>query len=108
MTQRQAEILQETGRFIAKVGAPTAILLIMLFMFWKAAHSLHESVVIPVVSAHTEFIHATQLTQARQAATLEAMAAGRQQQTEILHEIAEGQREIQEAINRGGQGEAKP
>ncbi len=98
MTQRQAEILDAVGKFSARVGVPACVLAAVLGMIWTASSTLHESVVVPVVTAHTEFIAATQKTQERQAETLEAMASAREQQTQILHEIAEGQREIHKLI----------
>jgi FixJ family two-component response regulator len=95
MTRSQ---IAEIGSFVRNVGAPVAVLLIILGMIWFTGKSLHETVVVPVVSAHASFIQATQDTQERQAATLEVMAAAREQQTQILHEIVEGQHEIRQAI----------
>ncbi len=88
------DALNPLGRFMSQVGIPAGVLLVILLMIWRASATLHDTVLVPVVKSHTEFLAATQSTQERQAATLEVMSSAREQQTESLREISDGQREI--------------
>ena len=99
MTRSQLDsILGSVGTFFAKVGIPAGVLVMLMLMVWAAASTLHESVVVPMVETTTDFIRATQKTQERQAETLEAISDGKDQQTEILQEIAAGQKELHAEI----------
>lgn len=93
------EALGPTGVFLNAIGIPTGLLLLIVtgggYMLWSAAASLHESVVVPYVSAHAEFLEKT-------GETLRSLGETQSRQAETLQEIAAGQRDIHEAISRMG------
>jgi hypothetical protein len=99
MTQYQKDRLELGLQFIKLVGVPTFVLSVILYWLGAATDRLHDSVLVPAMTSHTQFLHATVETQERQAATLELMAESREEQTQILREISDGQREILERIS---------
>ena len=81
------EALGPTGALLNTIGIPAGILAVILWMFWQAASSLHETVVVPIVEGHTEYLQQT-------SATLRSLGETQVRQAETLQEIAAGQREI--------------
>jgi hypothetical protein len=98
MGQEWVDFIDVVFKAAREFGFPTVVLAALGYWLHQVAKALHSTVVIPVVTAHTEFIASTQQTQERQATTLDAMASGRVEQTQILREISEGQRDIQRSI----------
>jgi hypothetical protein len=94
-----AEALGPVGVFFNAIGIPAGMLLLIVtgggYMIWAAASSIHHSVVVPYVTAHTEYLQQT-------SETLRALSNTQARQTETLQEIASGQRDIHEAIKRLG------
>ena len=89
------EALGPTGALLNTIGIPAGILAVMLWMFWQAASSLHETVVVPIVESHTEYLQQT-------SATLRSLGETQVRQAETLQEIAAGQREIITRIGSAG------
>jgi hypothetical protein len=89
------EALGPTGAFLNSIGIPAGVLLLILYMFWQASATLHETVVVPIVESHTEYLYQT-------SATLRSLGETQCRQAETLQEIAAGQRDIHEAISRMG------
>lgn len=74
-----------------RLGAPAVILAALLWMIREASSSVHSTILVPIVQAHTEYLDATRKT-------LDGIEQTQQQQAATLHEIAEGQREIKAVI----------
>lgn len=74
-----------------RLGAPAVILAAMLWMIREASSSVHSTILVPIVQAHTEYLDATRRT-------LDGIEKTQQQQAATLHEIADGQREIKAVI----------
>lgn len=89
------EALGPTGALLNTIGIPAGILAVILWMFWQASATLHETVVLPIVESHTEYLQQT-------SATLRSLGETQVRQAETLQEIAAGQREI---ISRIGSAE---
>lgn len=89
------EALGPTGALLNTIGIPAGILAVILWMFWQASATLHETVVVPIVESHTEYLKQT-------SATLRSLGETQVRQAETLQEIAAGQREI---ISRIGSAE---
>jgi hypothetical protein len=85
------EALGPTGAFLNSIGIPAGVLLLILYMFWSGSAALHETVVLPVVKSHTEYLEQT-------SATLRSLGETQCRQAETLQEIAVGQREIMQQI----------
>lgn len=98
MEPMSQELLQAVGVFVKDVGLPGAILAGILWWLHKATSVVHATVVQPVVKAHTDFLKTTQDNQDRQSRALEVLASGKEQTTEILHQIANGQKDIHDDI----------
>lgn len=93
MTDEQRAGMIETAIKVAKeFGLPVVMLAVTVWLFREAAVSLHTTVVVPVVQSHTRFIDSTQ-------ETLREISKTQDRQAETLHDIAEGQREIQRSLN---------
>jgi hypothetical protein len=99
MTQYQKDRLELGLQFIKLVGVPTFVLSVILYWLGAATDRLHDSVLVPAMTSHTQFLKATVETQERQAVALEKLTDNRVQQTQILEEIAAGQQEILERIS---------
>jgi hypothetical protein len=89
------EALGPTGALLNTIGIPAGLLAVILWMFWTGSAALHETVVVPIVESHTEYLHQT-------SATLRSLGETQCRQAETLQEIAAGQRDIHEAIGRMG------
>ena len=76
-------------------GFPVVMLAVIVFCLREAAAALHTSVVVPVVDSHTRFVAST-------TETLTVLARTQEQQAATLEELADGQREIQQALGRSG------
>jgi hypothetical protein len=86
MTQEQV-----TGTLLSiaeKFGVPCVILAAFIWMAREAAVSVHDTVVVPIVESHTEF--------------LDKMCQTQEQQAETLKELADGQREIRTVLITSG------
>ena len=89
------EALGPIGGFLNVIGIPAGMLAFLLFMLWQAASSLHTSVVVPIVESHTEYLEQT-------SETLRSLGETQARQAETLQEIAAGQRDIHDASGRMG------
>lgn len=93
MTDEQRAGMIDTAMKVAKeFGLPVVMLAVTVWLFREAAVSLHHTVVVPVVQSHTRFIDSTQ-------ETLREISKTQEKQAETLHDIAEGQRDIQRTLN---------
>lgn len=92
------DALGPVGKFLDRIGIAAGVLLLILWMIWRAGAVAHETIAMPVINSHLQYLRASEETQERQAATLELMAESRAEQTQILREISEGQREILDRI----------
>jgi hypothetical protein len=81
------EALGPTGALLNTIGIPAGVLAVILWMFYSASATLHDTVVVPVVESHTEYLKTT-------SETLRSLAETQGRQAETLQEIAAGQREI--------------
>lgn len=84
---------------LERFGVPVAILACMLFFVREAAISLHATVLVPVVSSHTEFLETTQ-------ETLREIGDAQKQQSETMQELALGQQEIRHVLSKDWEKEA--
>jgi hypothetical protein len=86
------------GEFVLRVaerfGLPVVVLGILLWMVKDTATTLHGTVVLPMVKAHTEFLGATQ-------AAITEISHSQSQQAETMQELAAGSREIKELLMSG-------
>lgn len=89
MDEARGHVLALLERF----GVPVAILAVILWFAREAAISLHSTVLVPVVTSHTEFLDATQ-------ETLREIGRSQEQQAETMQELAVGQQEIRHALSR--------
>lgn len=94
MTQHTRDKLELAIQFVKVVGVPSAVLGVVLWWIGAATDRLHDSVLVPTVTAHSAFLRSTMETQERQATALEQLTDNRVQQTQILEEIAAGQQQI--------------
>jgi hypothetical protein len=78
-------------RLAERFGVPVLILIAVLWMARDVAVSLHSTVVVPVVSAHTKFLETTQ-------ETLKEIGHTQDKQAETLQELATGQQEIRSVL----------
>lgn len=93
MTQATSDMIDVAIRIAREFGFPIVMLAVVVFCFREAAVALHQTVLIPVVESHTEFISST-------TDTLKSLGRTQEQQAETLQEIAAGQHEIQHEIGR--------
>lgn len=92
MTDEQKQGMIETAIKVAKeFGLPVVMLAVTVYLFREAAVSVHQTVLLPMVKSHTEFISSTQ-------ETLREIGRSQDKQAQTMHELAEGQREIQRTI----------
>lgn len=82
-------------RVAERFGVPVVLLAAMLWMVREAATSLHNTVVIPIVRSHTEFLESTR-------ETLHEISKVQSKQADTLGEIVECQVEIRNAVIRSG------
>lgn len=88
MDEARGHVLALLERF----GVPVAILAVILFFAREAAISLHQTVLVPVVHSHTEFLDATQ-------ETLMEIGRAQEKQAETMQELCQGQAEIRHALS---------
>lgn len=92
MTDEQKQGMIETAIKVAKdFGVPVVMLAVTVYLFREAAVSVHQTVLLPMVKSHTEFISSTQ-------ETLREIGRSQDKQAETMRELAEGQREIRTII----------
>lgn len=84
-------IIDLSLRFAERFGVPALILAAVLWMAREAATSVHHSIVVPMVTSHTEFLETTR-------ETLHEIGKTQTQQAETLRELAQGQHEIQHEL----------
>lgn len=80
----QEEIKSTFLTIAERFGVPCVILAAILWMFREAAVSVHDTVVIPIVESHTEFLDRMATTQEKQADTLVEIAGGQAEIKKIL------------------------
>lgn len=94
MTGEQKQSMIETGIKVAKeFGLPVVMLAVTVYLFREAAVSVHQTVLLPMVKSHTEFISSTQ-------ETLREIGRSQDKQAETMREIAEGQRELRRCLTK--------
>lgn len=84
--ETRQSIVDAACRIGERFGVPVVILAAILWMARETASSLHNTVLVPIIQSHTEFLEETRQTQ--------------RQQSEILQEIANGQRDIQRTLSK--------
>ena len=86
------QLAAETAmKFAERFGVPVVILGAILWMTREAATVLHDSVVVPVVKGHTEFLESTQKT-------LDEISHTQRSHAETLKELSAVQVEIRDAV----------
>ncbi len=96
MTDATKQTIVDTAIKVAgDFGVPVVILAAFIWMAREAATTLHGTVVIPIVSSHTEFLESTR-------DTLKEIGKTQSQQAETLKELAISQIEIKQAVLRSG------
>lgn len=78
-------------RIAERLGIPVLILAAILWVSREAATSVHNSVIVPIVKSHTEFLEST-------SSTLHEIGETQSQQAETLRGLADGQREIHQTL----------
>lgn len=78
-------------RLAERLGIPVLILAAILWVSREAATSVHNSVIVPIVKSHTEFLEST-------SSTLHELGETQSQQAETLRGLADGQREIHRVL----------
>ena len=78
-------------KFAERFGVPVVILGAILWMTREAATVLHDSVVVPVVKGHTEFLESTQRT-------LGEISHTQWSHADTLKELSAMQAEIRDAV----------
>lgn len=92
MTDEQKQGMIETAIKVAKeFGLPVVMLAVTVYLFREAAISVHQTVLLPMVKSHTEFISSTQ-------ETLREIGRSQDKQAETMRELADGQRDIQRTL----------
>lgn len=94
MSEKQPLSAMEAAfRAAERFGVPVVLLLVLIWLLRDAAVTLHGTVLVPIVTSHTEFLETTRTT-------LEEMSRTQRQQASTMQELAEGQREIQQAVTK--------
>jgi hypothetical protein len=91
VTQQTSDAIDVGIRIAREFGFPVVMVCILLFGLREAATALHHTVVVPVVESHSTFLRQT-------TATLEGLGRAQEKQAETLRELADGQREIRDAV----------
>jgi hypothetical protein len=91
--ETRQSIIDAACRIAERFGVPVVILAAVLWMAREAATSVHQSIVVPMVSSHTEFLETTR-------ETLHEIGKTQTQQAETLRELAIGQKDIQHELMR--------
>lgn len=90
--EAKTQILDSAVRVAERLGVSVVILGALLWLAREAATSLHSSVVVPIVTSHTEFLDTT-------SKTLVELSQTQRQQAETLQELAIGQRDIHKTLS---------
>lgn len=86
------QVMADTAmKFAERFGVPVVILGAILWMTREAATVLHDSVVVPVVKGHTEFLESTQKT-------LDEISHTQRSHADTLKELSAIQVEIRDAV----------
>lgn len=95
--------LEAAFRAAERFGVPLVLLAVMIWFLRDAAVILHSTVLVPIVTSHTEFLESTR-------ETLDEIGKTQFKQAETLQEIAAGQQEIKQAVVKktGQHGETAP
>lgn len=99
MTQETSDKIDVGIRLLREFGFPCFVLCVVGWWVHMAAIAIHNTVVVPVISSHSEFLSAT-------SETLKTLGETQERQAEALHDLAEGQREIQQVIGKWAAGNA--
>lgn len=87
MTQQQREFFEVASKF----GVPFLVLALLLWMLREASQAIHATVLVPVVESHVQFLDGM-------AGTLKVIGESQERQAEAMEELADGQRQLQNAI----------
>lgn len=94
MDEKPAGTMVESALRVAeRFGVPVVLLAVLIWFLRDAAVVLHTTILVPVVSSHTQFLESTQ-------ETLREIGTTQQQQAKTLQELASGQKEIHQAVVR--------
>jgi len=89
--ETKQSLIDAACRIAERFGVPVVILAAVLWMAREAATSVHQTIVVPMVTSHTEFLETTR-------ETLHEIGKTQTQQAETMKELAVGQREIQHEL----------
>ena len=95
MTQQTSDRIDVGIRVLREFGFPCLMLSVVMWWGHLAAITIHDSVVVPWIESHTEFVKAT-------SETLKSLGETQERQAATLEEIATGQRDIQRVLEKGG------
>jgi len=98
VTQQTSDSIDVGIRVAREFGFPCFVLCVVGWWVHAAAIAIHSSVVVPVIESHSQFLTAT-------SETLKSLGETQEQQAKALHDLAEGQREIQQVIRRWATGD---
>lgn len=98
MTREEFGRVDVAFKAVREFGFPTVMLCLLMGGLWVVGGRVHDSVMVPLVSTHTEFMKATKETQSRQADALEALTESRDAAVELLENIAASQDQIKDDI----------
>lgn len=93
MTQQARDFVDIGFRLAREFGFPCFVLGVIGWWGQLAAVALHETVLVPVVESHTTFLQAT-------SDTLATLSKAQERQADTLEELAAGQKEIRQVIER--------
>lgn len=93
MTQTTSDAIDVGIRVAREFGFPIIVLLLVMWAFRESAVALHETVLVPVVESHTEFIRDT-------TATLRSLGDTQERQAGVLEDLAQGQREVLDRLEK--------
>jgi hypothetical protein len=101
------EITEATFRFVREFGFPSAIVCIFCWAIYKMGVVFHGTVMVPGMTAFTNFLSITQTTlrelggtQERQALTLQEISHSQERHADALQEITKSQREIVATVKK--------
>lgn len=98
MTREEFTKIDVAFKAVREFGFPTVMLTLLLAGLWVIGGKVHDSVIVPLVSTHTEFMKATRETQARQADALETLSQSKDAAVGLLQSISESQDQIKDDI----------
>jgi hypothetical protein len=78
-------------RAAERFGVPVVLLLILMWMIRESASVLHDSVVVPMVRSHTEFLDSTRKT-------LDEIAHTQKSQADTMRQLSAVQEEIRDYV----------